>query len=353
MKPRISIVIPHYAGDILLSCLSAVQSNSDGLPIEIFVVDDSVQPDGSVENARSAFPAIRVLRTKGGQGFGASCNTALREVSGSYVVLLNNDTRVAPGWLRPLIEQMEEDPTVAVCQPKILSLREPEKFDAGGGAGGQLDFLGYPFALGSLVHVIESDHGQYDRPADLVWAHGSALALRRSVIDQIGMFDEDFYMQAEEIDLCCRVLQANHRIRSVPASVVYHYHGWTFRRNSVRGHYLSHRNTIVVLLKNWPLAWLAVALPLRLIYEVLTMGYGLVWRRDVAQPAGIALALAWILLHPVAVVRRRRGIRGRTAEGVRTFRRRVYKGAIIWAYFFRGVRTSDQLRAAAINGPVG
>jgi GT2 family glycosyltransferase len=339
----VSIIIPHYEGDIILSCLHALEKNTGAVPVEIVVIDDSIGPDGSLDRARVLYPSIKVLKTGGRRGFGAACNMGLKGTGCKYAVLLNNDAEVQAGWLAPLVDAMESDPQVGFCQPKFLSLRDPARFDEGGGAGGMLDRYGYPFALGSLVRTIETDRGQYDAPREIGRTHGAAMMIRLSVLREIGFFDEDFYMMAEDADLCCRALMSGFKIRSVPSSVVFHYSGWTLKRESVRRYYLSHRNTIVMVLKNWPLSWLAWIFPARLFFELSTVLYDLAWDRNWAQPAGILMALGWIFTHPFNIARRRR-----ECQGVRTGRRsllldHIYRHSIIRAYFIRGIKTAAQL----------
>ena len=134
------------------------------------------------------------------------CNRGGCEAAQSrYAVLLNDDTRVTPGWLQPMVERAESDPRVAACQPKLLSAVDDQIFDYGGGAGGYIDALGYTFCRGRLLDRRERDCGQYDREVPLFWACGSALFLRVEAARRLGFLDLDYYMHFEEIDLCWRL----------------------------------------------------------------------------------------------------------------------------------------------------
>jgi GT2 family glycosyltransferase len=337
--PPVTVVIPHYSGDILSDCLDSLQACRDGTEFDVVVVDDSIESDGSVERARLKHPYVRVLRTAGGRGYGAACNMGLRSVGSPYAVLLNDDTEVTPAWISPLLHAMEEDATLAICQPKIHSLEERQYFDPGGGAGGLIDVFGYPFAWGSVVHAAEHDSGQYDAPRELAWAHGSALMLRMKVLPQIGDFDESFHMQAEEIDLCLRVRRAGFSVRSAPASTVFHHYGQTLHRNSFQRYYLSHRNTIIVMLKNWPIGQLLWALPIRLLFEAVSI-VGLVLKGKLKHASAIMSALGWIAVHPFPIIALRRAVL--PAQPVGDICVHLYPRSILWDYFVRGIKTSDR-----------
>ena len=139
-KPLVSIIIPHYLGDILSECLTFVYERTSDISFEVIVADDQPYPDGSLARARENFPEIRVVKTGGGngapsKGMGAGCNRGLAVARGTYAMLLNSDVEVSEGWGPPLIAAMESNPTIGACQPKVRSLRDREMFDYGGGRG--------------------------------------------------------------------------------------------------------------------------------------------------------------------------------------------------------------------------
>ncbi|MDA0747522.1 MAG: glycosyltransferase, partial [bacterium] len=128
-QPLVSIVIPHYLGDILSECLEFVYGRTEGIVFEVIVADDQPYDDGSLARAKQKFPDIRVVQTGGGKGMGVGCNRGLEVARGQYAVLLNNDVEVTENWLLPLVAAAEAYPDVAACQPKVRSLRERSRFD--------------------------------------------------------------------------------------------------------------------------------------------------------------------------------------------------------------------------------
>jgi GT2 family glycosyltransferase len=301
---RVSLVIPHYLGDVLSRCVRSVVLNTDLSHVEVIVANDQPRDDGSIVRAIAILPSLRVVDVGGGRGFGAAVNAGIRAARSPLVFLLNNDAEVTPGWLPPMLDAAAEHPTAAVFQPKVRSLQEPGRFDYGGAAGGMIDALGYPYALGRRFGRIEIDHGQYDDPREIHWAVGGAMLLRKRITTEIGLFDEDFYMHMEEIDLCWRLRRAGWTIRSVPNSVVLHEGGHTLRPDSWAKVWLNHRNNWVLLIKNLSRAQLAWILPLRYFLVLPTIIYGVVkvnWR----HPAAAVLAPMWIAWNVRAILNRR------------------------------------------------
>jgi GT2 family glycosyltransferase len=334
----VTIVIPHYRAEVLGDCLEALFANSD-LPFRAIVVDDG-QNGPSLQRAVQAFPRIEVLSNERNLGFSASCNRGLEAAASPYAVLLNDDTRVAPGWLGPLVDAAERDPAVAACQPKLLSATAPAMFDYGGAAGGYIDRFGYTFCRGRLFAHRERDTGQYDRQVSLFWASGSALFLRVAAARAVGCLDLDYFMHFEEIDLCWRLQLAGYRIRAVPESVVYHHSGWSLPPRSFRKSYLNHRNNLAMLCKNLDPGRLLWLLPLRLGLEFLATATYLRagdWR---AAPAPLA-AVLWTLTHPAQLRRRRRQSQALRRPGAVCAG--VYPGSIVYQHFVRGVRRASEL----------
>jgi len=341
----VTIIIPHYQAEVLCECLESLFAGSD-LPIRVVVVDDG-QNAPSLQRATHAFPRIEVLRNERRLGFTGACNRGLEAATTRYVVLLNDDTRVAAGWLTPLVAAAERDPAIAACQPKLLSATEPDVFDYGGGAGGYIDRFGFTFCRGRIFDCRERDEGQYDRQVTLFWACGSALFLRLEAVRAVGFFDPDYFMHFEEIDMCWRLQLAGYRIWAVPESVVYHHSGFSLPPRSFLKTYLNHRNSLAMLCKNLDAGQLARLLPLRLGFELLASLTYLGSRewRNAAAPLAAAL---WLATHPLQLRRRRKQSqrlrqRGDVPAG-RLAGEGVYPGSVAYQHFVRRVcRARDLL----------
>jgi GT2 family glycosyltransferase/SAM-dependent methyltransferase len=339
--PLVSIIIPHTAGtEILVSCLEALHRDGGLGHAEVILVDNA-SSDGSVPAAKKRFPELRVVGLLENQGYAGGCNRGIEVSRGRYVILLNDDTEVDIGCVRELVRVAEEDPSVAACQPKVRSLRDPTRFEYSGAAGGLMDLYGYPFSRGRLMGHVEVDEGQYDDPAEIFWASGVCLLVRKSVLDEVGAFDETFFAYMEEIDLCWRIHLTGRRIVYVPTSIVYHIGAYSLERQNVRRMYLNHRNSIIMLLKNYSLASLLWVLPIKIALELFIFAGALL--RNPRRSQAVLLSFAWLLRHGSTLRRLRAETQALRRVPDEHVRRHLYRGmAPLW-YFLFGIRHANDL----------
>lgn len=221
------------------------------------IVADNGSSDDSVEMLRREFPEVELICFDRNYGFADGYNRALREVDAPLCVLLNSDVEVRDNWLEPLFRFMNAHEEYGACQPKIRSLAAPEMFEYAGAAGGYLDVNGYPYCRGRLFDTVEEDHGQYDAAdaggcADIFWATGAALMVRRELFNRLGGLDPQFFAHMEEIDLCWRIQLAGFNVAAVTESVVYHLGGGSLPAGNPRKTYLNFRNNLLMMHKNLP-----------------------------------------------------------------------------------------------------
>jgi GT2 family glycosyltransferase len=352
MQPAlVSIIIPHYNGtDLLRRCLRALQQ-TEYEPVEILVVDNA-STDGSGETAKVEFPQIKLIRETTNRGFAGGCNVGMREASGKYIVLLNNDAVVTKGWLGHLVRTAEDDPKIGALQPKILGYSRKSHFDYAGAAGGFMDVLGYPFARGRIFFTLEANSGQYEKESNIFWATGTCTLLRRSAVEQVGELDETFFAHMEEIDLDWRLHMAGYRVAYVPQSVVHHDAGTTLPPESPRKIYLNHRNGLMMLLKNYSAGVLAWVMPVRLGLEMVSAVYFLL-KREPVQTRSILAALVGVLRETNYIRKARRKAQAIRSIPDREVRRRMYRGSIVWQYFVRGRKTFPVVRGDKGESPTG
>jgi hypothetical protein len=341
MPPLVSIVIPHFNGEeILERCLTSLASTAYA-NTEIIVVDNGSSDDSAGAAARR-HPEIRVIRNPENLGYAGGCHSGLPQANGSYVVFLNNDTEVDPQWLSVLVAAAESDPRIAACQPKLLSISNKNVFDYAGAAGGEIDIFGYPFCRGRIFFTCEKDEGQYDAGGDVFWASGAALFLRKSALEQVGGFDEDFFAHMEEIDLCWRLHLAGWRVVAVPQARVYHHAGATLRPESYQKLFRNHRNNLVMILKNYQPKNLLWIVPIRIFFELTTLLYALL-RRDWVRVKAVVAALIFIITNAKRIRQRRKAAQGSRQLPDREIFFKMYRGCIVWDYFVRGIRRFQDL----------
>mgnify|MGYP005628933699 FL=1 len=342
-QPKVTVVIPHWNGwDILEPCLrSLAASTYQNLKI---VVVDNASSDDSVVLIKQHFPEVHVFENTKNLGFAGGCNVGLRSIESDHYLVLNNDTTHEPDWIGHMVEQIESDPKIAAVQPKIMSAQNPELFDYAGGVGGLMDILAFPFALGRIFTTMEKDDGFYDTPRDIFWASGTALLLRGSALKEVGLFDEDFFAHMEEIDLCWRLHNASWRVVNAPAAKIYHHSGWTLPPDRYQKKYLNHRNNLMMLIKNYPTAYLATILPARIALEGVAFVFSALigdWKRMGA----IIMALAWNFVHPVMLFNKHMEARKKRADfAASTTLKRMYGGSIFFQYFLRGEKRARDIK---------
>jgi GT2 family glycosyltransferase len=258
---------------------------------QVFLVDNGSE-DNSIEMAEEIFgDRLKIIRSKTNLGFVGGNNLALKQVWSKFVVLLNDDTEVTPTWLSRLVDIADRDASIGACQPKLLSLIDPQFFEYNGCAGGMLDVYGVPLCRGRVFDVIEEDRGQYDSTKEIFWAGGAAVLIRREILDETGLLDESFFAHMEEIDLCWRIRLLGYRILSVPSSIVYHVGGATVVPEKF---YLKHRNNLIMMLKNYSRSGLLRFFAIRIALDTLSFLYFLA-KKDRSRSMCVPKAYAWLL----------------------------------------------------------
>jgi GT2 family glycosyltransferase len=303
----------------------------------VTVVDQN-SSDGTPAVIEKEFPWVNLIRNPRNTGFCEGNNIVLKQSEAAYCVLLNNDTEQDPDWLTTLVNVAEQDPEIATLQPKVLSMREPHKFEYAGAAGGFMDIYGYPLCQGRVFDRLEEDNGQYDVQRDIFWSCGVAMFLRMEVLKRVGYLDELMFIYAEELDLCWRLNLAGYKLRYVPESVIYHLGSATMTRRQFRyrKEYLTHRNHWIILVKNYEVRTWWRIFPVKLLLEVLAAVRFLPTqpRKSVA----IVHAALWVLWHPLLLWRKNRELtRFRRIRDWQMFRRMI-RTSIALQYFILGKR---------------
>jgi hypothetical protein len=199
--------------ELLLACLASLQGEN----AEVVVLDNASE-DGSADAVRDAYPGVRVIAQEQRAGFGANHNTVIGATEGRYVYVLNEDTTSDDWGFARMVEYMDAHPRVAALGPRIVY---PD-------GRRQASAWRFPTPLNSLLSLptlgkvgIVQSHGDEPRPVD--WVMGAALLLRRSALDEVGLFDEGFFIYSEEVDLQLRLRRAGCDVHFFPAVTVVHH----------------------------------------------------------------------------------------------------------------------------------
>ena len=248
----IAIAILNYNGAKLLEqFLPSVLEHSTN--VEVYVIDNG-STDNSLEVLATRFPKVTAILLHENAGYAEGYNKGLQEIDAEVVCLLNSDIKVTPHWLLPITTFLETHPEVALVQPKIKDLAKPDHFEYAGAAGGYLDIMGLPYCRGRMGRTCEKDIGQYDNNAQVTWASGACLFVRKSVFNALGGFDASFFMHFEEIDLCLRAQAKGHQVWAVGNSEVYHKGAASLAKQHPKKLYYNIRNSLLAYTKTLPIA---------------------------------------------------------------------------------------------------
>lgn len=250
---KLAVIILNWNGvELLKQFLPTAARHTICDKADLFVADNG-SDDSSCQWVEKNAEGVRLIRLDRNYGFAEGYNRAIAETRYQYTILLNSDVEVTPGWWRPLLSFMEDNPDAGACQPKIRSFKDKDRFEYAGAAGGYIDRLGYPYCRGRIFDNVEKDNGQYDTPPHKVaWASGAALMVRTEVYLGLGGLDAGFFAHMEEIDLCCRMWAAGHGVYALSDSFVFHVGGASLSKGNPKKTYLNFRNNLLLLHKNLP-----------------------------------------------------------------------------------------------------
>ncbi len=241
--PRVSVVVLNYDGlrflDACFSSLVRLDYPEDRL--ELLMVDNG-SSDGSLAFMRERFPTVRIIELASNTGFSVGNNAGLRASTGDFVLVLNNDTDVDKHLVRAMVGVALDDARVGIVAPKILFRRRPGVIN---NAGSFVLTSGWGVDRG----FGQPDRGQYDRVEDVFAACGACILCRRTMLSDVGLFDEHIFAYFEDTDLCWRARLRGWTIVYTPEAVVHHEHSGTAREWSPFFAFNVFRNRVYIALK--------------------------------------------------------------------------------------------------------
>lgn len=249
MSKKATVIVLTYNGmEFLEACFSSLLKQTYA-HYNLLLVDNASQ-DSSADFVAQRFPMVKVIRNEKNLGFPGGMNVGLHYADGEILALLNDDTEVQEGWLAELVQAMEVDERVGIAGCKILYPDGRTIQNAGG-------FIDYPLGFGRPYGYREIDEGQYDEKREVDWVSGAAIGLRKSLLEEVGGFDEAFFpAYFEDVDLCLRARSAGYKVVYVPSAVVIHHEGGVLGKDTFEQSYVFHRNRLRFLAKHCSLAQL-------------------------------------------------------------------------------------------------
>jgi len=258
--PEMSVIIVNWNGKHFLDdCLTALRRQTFRDFETIFV--DNGSSDGSADYVRAQFPEVKLVALAENRGFTGGNISGYDLANGSLIVLLNNDTEASPFWLEEMHKASLQFPDAGSFASKMMYFDTRERIENCG------------FGVGRAGTTVDLGRDEPDSPdwttcREVFGACGGAVAYRRSMLDDIGFLDPDFFMVYEDVDLSFRAQLRGYSCVYIPTAIVFHRYRATLRTRPQRQVFYSQRNIEFVYLKNMPLGLILRSALQRLLYEV-------------------------------------------------------------------------------------
>lgn len=253
IAPLVSIVTVNYnTSSVTCELLVSISRNSYR-NVEVIVVDNASVEDPTAA-LLAAYPAVKVIRSESNKGFAGGNNLGIREATGEYIFLVNNDTEFTDGLIEGLLEVFYAHPDAGMVSPKFHYFFHK----------GIIEYAGYQSVdvftgRNSMIGCKEPDQGQYDHVSATNYAHGGGMMTKASVLKEVGLMPEVYFLYYEEFDWCEQFKRKGYKIYYQYKSLIYHKESMSTGKNSPLKTYYLTRNRILFMRRN-------VALPNRIIF---------------------------------------------------------------------------------------
>jgi GT2 family glycosyltransferase len=290
-SPLLSVIIPNWNGKRFLEeCIDSIKAQTFQ-DFETILVDNGSM-DGSVQFVQEKYGGyVRIIRNERNLGFAGGNNVGIRAAKGEYIVLLNNDTWTDPRWLEELVKATEVDSCIGMWGSKIYSYDKRDQIEA---VGELIYWDGLSRARGQF----DQDQGQYEMMEEILFPPGCGAMYRKTVLDEIGLFDEDFFAYGDDTEIGIRARLAGWKSLYVPRAILYHKNSGTGGQYSPFKAFYVERNRFWITLKYfpWPLLLLS---PFFTFHRFAFQAYGALSQQGAAGKFAknySPLRLIWILL---------------------------------------------------------
>lgn len=242
--PLVSIITINY-NQSALTCKLLESLREISYPnIEVFVIDNA-SPNDTPAIIKESYPEITFIQSVKNSGFAGGNNACVRRASGKYLLFINNDTEVTPGFLEPLVLKCESNPKIGAVSPKIKFFFHPDTIQFAGQAPiNPYTIRSYGYAHGA------ADNGQFDQDALTNFVHGAAMLVPRTVIEKVGLMPECYFLYYEELDWCSAMTRAGYQLWYVHNSTIYHKESMSIGKLTPFKTYYMNRSRLLYMRRN-------------------------------------------------------------------------------------------------------
>ncbi len=214
--PLVSIVSINYDHPEV-TCAMLESMRKVTYPNFELIIVDNASPNDDPAIIKKNYPEIIFIQSEKNLGFPGGNDLGIREAKGKYILLLNNDTEVTPGFLEPLVAKMESDEQIGIVSPKLKFYHTPNMIQYAG-----VSPINLLTIRSNGIGFNKPDNGQFDTDTIQAYAHGAAMMVKREVIEKVGLMADIYFLYYEELDWCSRIRDSGYKIWYVHNSVVYH-----------------------------------------------------------------------------------------------------------------------------------
>jgi len=211
---------------------------------EIIVIDNG-SPDDDPKIIQDKFPQVTYIETGENLGFAGANNLGICMSKGKYILLINNDTVVTPGFLEPLVNKMESDQRIGAVSPKIRYYYLPDTIQYAG-----MTHINSYTVRSRAYGYMEKDYGQHDQDRISAYAHGAAMMVSGEVVGKVGLMSLVFFLYYEELDWGIRIRNAGYKIYYVHNSLIYHLESVATGKQSPLKTYYLNRSRLLYMRRN-------------------------------------------------------------------------------------------------------
>ena len=255
----VSVIIVNWNGKKFIEeCLDGLRRQTCQF-FSVIVVDNA-SVDGSLELVHKKYPEVKTISLAENLGFATANNIAIKSIDTDYVALLNNDAVPHPAWLWSLLRALEMNPEAGMAASRMLLKDRPGVIDRAGDA--------YTTAGTALLHGRGEPSHKFNHKRWVFGACAGAALYRKRMLDDIGLFDNEFFLLYEDVDLSFRAQIQGYQCLYEPAAIVYHEASSSIGEDSSISVYYSHRNLEWVYIHNMPSGLIIKTIFQHLIYNI-------------------------------------------------------------------------------------
>lgn len=241
------VIISYNSKEFIKRCLNSLLNSGANLEIETIVVDNGSQ-DGSVELLRADFAQVKLIQNEKNLGYPKACNRGIKEAKGRYIFILNSDTELSNGSLHRMIEFMDGNPRCGILGPKLLdedgkiqlSCRSFPSYSTA--FFNRYSLLTKYFPRSKYADKYLMTNSRHNAIQEVDWVSGAAMVFSRACLDRIGIFDENFFIYCEDVDICRRAKNNGWQVFYYPKLCFTHFIGGTLKRTSFRSIFWHHKS---------------------------------------------------------------------------------------------------------------